>query len=161
MNPIPYPTRSIPPAEFSTGREIAYGYMRVPCSVPDWKIRELETCMRAFAASRELTLVQIFAEFHCGAREAYSDLLDVLKTAPARTVVVPSLRHLAINSCLQELMMRELERTDASEEGLGVLALDEFGPSWHWPVRAAAADGPQTRIHRETAALFATAGGTR
>jgi DNA invertase Pin-like site-specific DNA recombinase len=89
----------------------AYGYMRVPCDVPDDKVRQLERDVIAYAETHGLHFVQFFFEFHCGSREAFEDLIAELVRTDVRYVVVPSLRHLAHNRLLQEQMLEHLSFT--------------------------------------------------
>ena len=89
----------------------AYGYMRVPCDVPDDKIRRLESQVVAYAEKRGLQFISFFFEFHCGSREAFQDLVTELIRTDAHHVVVPSLRHLAHNELLQDQMLDQLNFT--------------------------------------------------
>lgn len=86
----------------------AYGYMRVPCDVPDDKVQQLEHDVVAYAEGNGLHFVQFFFEFHCGSREAFDELVAELVRTGARYVVVPSLRHLAHNRLLQDMMLERL-----------------------------------------------------
>ncbi|MFD9888242.1 hypothetical protein ACFWY9_02785 [Amycolatopsis sp. NPDC059027] len=86
----------------------AYGYMRVPCDVPDDKVRKLESQVVTYAENCGLRFVCFFFEFHCGSREAFDELVAELVRTDAHYVVVPSLRHLAQNSLLQDQMLDHL-----------------------------------------------------
>ncbi|WP_245805020.1 hypothetical protein [Amycolatopsis australiensis] len=90
--------------------QLAYGYMRVPAHVPDHKVRGLERAVVRYARSLGLDFVSFFFEFHCGAREGFDELVTELVRTGARHVVVPSLRHLALNVRLQDLMQERLEQ---------------------------------------------------
>lgn len=94
---------------------LAYGYMRVPCDVPDDKVRRLEQALRAFAALQGLYLVTFFFEFDCGSQEAFGELLTELRRAEAHYVVIPSLRHFAHSVLLQNQMLTRLEHEAAAE----------------------------------------------
>ncbi|WP_146073602.1 hypothetical protein [Amycolatopsis sp. CA-126428] len=85
-----------------------YGYMRVPCDVADSKVWELEREVVAYAEKRGFHFVQFFFEFNCGSREAFDELIEELVRVDAHHVVVPSLRHLAHNELLQDLMIDQL-----------------------------------------------------
>ena len=89
----------------------AYGYMRVPCDVPDDKVRQLENQVVAYAEKRGLRFAGFFFEFQCGSREAFDDLVAELVRADAHHVIVPSLRHLAHNALLQDQMLDHLSFT--------------------------------------------------
>ncbi|MET7997901.1 hypothetical protein ABZU76_44165 [Amycolatopsis sp. NPDC005232] len=86
----------------------AYGYMRVPCDVADDKIRRLENRVVAYSKGQGLRLVRFFFEFNCGSREAFDELISELVCTDTRHVVVPSLRHLAQNGFLQDMMLERL-----------------------------------------------------
>ena len=87
---------------------LAYGYMRVPAGLPDRKVRGLEQAVIRYAHSLGLHFVRFFFEFHCGARDGFEELIAELVQADARHVVVPSLRHLALNTLLQDAMCERL-----------------------------------------------------
>ncbi|MEU0537085.1 recombinase family protein [Amycolatopsis tolypomycina] len=103
---------------------LAYGYMRVPCDVPDDKVRKLEQRLRAFAASHGLYFVTFFFEFSCGSREAFDELVTELQRADAHYVVVPSFGHFARSVLLQNSMLAQLEH-DAQAEVLALRESDE------------------------------------
>lgn len=82
--------------------------MRVPPDVPDRKVRGLEQAVIRFAEGLGLYFVSFFFEFHSGSREGFDELVTELVRADARHVVVPSMRHLALNALLQDAMCRRL-----------------------------------------------------
>ena len=94
---------------------LAYGYMRVPCEVPDQKVRRLEQALRTLATASGLQLVTFFFEFSCGSHEAFDELVTELGRADAHYVVVPSLRHFAHSPLLQNMMLARLEFEAAAE----------------------------------------------
>ena len=98
---------------------MAYGYMRVPAHVPDHKVRGLEQAVVRFAENSGLHFVSFFHEFTCGAREALNELVTELVRVGAHHVVVPSLRHLALNTLLQDAMCERL----FLDTGASVLAM--------------------------------------
>jgi hypothetical protein len=87
---------------------LAYGYMRVPADVPDHRVRRVEQAVARFAASKGLYFVSFFFELQCGSREGFDELLTELVQADAHHVVVPSLKHLALNELLQTAMREQL-----------------------------------------------------
>jgi hypothetical protein len=87
---------------------LAYGYMRVPAHVPDHKVRGLEQAVIQYARTLGLYFVSFFFEFHCGSREGFDELASELVRADAHHVVVPSLRHLALSTLLQDAMCERL-----------------------------------------------------
>ncbi|RSM62972.1 hypothetical protein DMH03_13070 [Amycolatopsis sp. WAC 01376] len=109
------PARDIAAEGEPITRPLAYGYMRVPCDVPDDKVRRLEEALRTFAALKGFYLVTFFFEFSCGSHEAFQELIIELKRADAHHVVIPSLRHLARSILLQNTMLGELEFEAAAE----------------------------------------------
>ncbi|MGW4133731.1 hypothetical protein [Amycolatopsis japonica] len=115
------PTLDIAPEDEPITRPLAYGYMKVPCDVPDGKVRRLEEALRAFATLKGFYLVTFFFEFSCGSQEAFHELITELQRADAHQVIVPSLRHFAHSPLLQNMMLSELEYLAAAE----VLALRE------------------------------------
>ncbi|MEV6826157.1 hypothetical protein [Amycolatopsis sp. NPDC051102] len=111
------PGRNVETAEPSTnptGVPHAYGYMRVPCDVADEKVLRLENQLVAYTESQGLHFAGFFFEFNCGSREAFDELVDELVRTDSHHVVVPSLRHLAQNSLLQDMLLSHLNvRADA------------------------------------------------
>ncbi|MET8851756.1 hypothetical protein [Amycolatopsis sp. NPDC004625] len=101
----------------------AYGYLRVPADVPDHEMLCLEQALIAFAQSEGLSFAGFFFEFRSGSRAGFNELIAELRRVGARHVVVPSLRHLAVNSLLQNAMQDRL----AIDAGAEVLAM--------WPDR--------------------------
>jgi hypothetical protein len=99
-----------------------YGYMRVPCDLPDEKVWHLEQDLRAYAAAKRFCFVAFFYEFVCGSQDAFNDLVGELQRAGAHYVLVPTLRHLARNILLQNMMLARLEFDAAAE----VLTLGEI-----------------------------------
>lgn len=87
---------------------LAYGYMRVPAGLPDRKVRGLKQAVIQYAHSLDLRFVSFFFEFHCGARDGFDELVTELVRTQTRHVVVPSLRHLALNTLLQDAMRERL-----------------------------------------------------
>lgn len=106
------PTATLPsPHAYATTRltvPLAYGYMRVPAGLPDHNVRGLEQAVIRYAHGLGLHFVNFFFEFHCGARDAFDDLVTELVRVDAQHVVVPSLRHLALNTLLQDAMRERL-----------------------------------------------------
>jgi hypothetical protein len=87
---------------------LAYGYMRVPADVPDHRVRRVEQAVTRFAAAKGLYFVSFFFELDCGSREGFDELITELVRADAHHVVVPSLKHLALNELLQAAMREQL-----------------------------------------------------
>ncbi|MFD8492277.1 recombinase family protein [Amycolatopsis sp. NPDC059657] len=102
-------------------RPLAYGYMRVPCDIPDDKVRRMEHELRRCAERQGWYLVTIFSELDCGRHEAFDELTLELQRADAHYVIVPTFRHLARNAVLQNVLLARLE----FEAGAEVLELVE------------------------------------
>jgi hypothetical protein len=98
-----------------TALPLAYGYMRVPCDVPDEKVRQLEKEVISYAEAQGFHLDRFFFEFACGSREAFDELTDELVRSDVHHVVVPSFRHLAHNELLQDLMMEQLSLSASAD----------------------------------------------
>ncbi|OXM59874.1 hypothetical protein [Amycolatopsis vastitatis] len=96
----------------------AYGYLRVPDDVPDHQVLRLERALIAFAESEGLSFAGFFFEFEWGLRKGFNDLIAELVRTGAHHVVVPSLRHLALSTRLQDARQDRLAR----EAGAVVLA---------------------------------------
>ena len=100
---------------------LAYGYLRVPHDMPDDEVGALEHGLCRHAEQLGLEFGGFFFEFDRGMATAFNALLEELKRAEARHVLVPSLRHLSAHPLLQGLRLARLE----SEAGAEVIALDE------------------------------------
>jgi hypothetical protein len=103
----PPPLLADEPTRLATA-PLAYGYMRVPADVPDHRVRRVEQAVTRFAAAQGLYFVSFFFELQCGSREGFDELLTELVRADAHHVVVPSLKHLALNELLQTAMREQL-----------------------------------------------------
>ena len=95
------------PAQVTPG-PLAYGYMRVPCDAVDDMVRHVEQDLRALAAAKGFCFVTFFYEFACGSQEAFNELVVELQRAGAHHVLVPSMRHLARSTLLQNMMLARL-----------------------------------------------------
>ncbi|WP_205661178.1 hypothetical protein [Amycolatopsis vastitatis] len=81
----------------------------------DDKVRLLEQDLRACAAAKGFCFVAFFYEFACGSQEAFNELVAELRRVHAHYVFVPTLRHLARNMLLQNMMLARLELDAAAE----------------------------------------------
>jgi hypothetical protein len=95
--------------------KLLYGYMRVPCDIPDEKVVRMEREFRYFAKTQGFCLAAIFYEFTCGVHDAFGELLEELRRADAHHVLVPTFRHLARNRLLQNCLLSRLEFDAAAE----------------------------------------------
>ncbi len=108
---------SPPPACDEPATPLAYGYLRVPDHAPDHEVLRLEQALVAFAEAKGLSFAGFFFEFRSGSRAAFNELIGELVRAGAHHVVVPSLRHLALNTLVQDAMQDRLA-LDAEAEVL-------------------------------------------
>jgi hypothetical protein len=102
-------------AAVGTQVPLAYAYIRVPCTIADQKVRQMELRLRAFADELGLRLAGIFCEYVCGAHDAFDDMLTALRRAGAHNVLIPTFGHLATNLLLQNSCLLRLD-TDAGAE---------------------------------------------
>ncbi|MFD8496233.1 hypothetical protein [Amycolatopsis sp. NPDC059657] len=61
-----------------------------------------------FAARKGLALAGIFPEFVCGVHDAFEELLEEVQRTDAHYVIIPTLRHLARNGFLQDVLLDRL-----------------------------------------------------
>jgi hypothetical protein len=95
--------------------KLLYGYMRVPCDVPDEKVVRMEREFQRFAETQGYSLAAIFYEFTCGVHDAFAELVEELQRTDAHYVLVPNFRHLARNRLLQNCLLSRLEFDAAAE----------------------------------------------
>ena len=88
---------------------LAYAYMRVPCDIPDDKIRRMEYELRRHAVDLGFCFGTIFYEFNCGQFDAFDELMEELLRADAHHVIMPSYRHIARSMILQNSLLTRLE----------------------------------------------------
>ncbi|MFI6031382.1 recombinase family protein [Amycolatopsis magusensis] len=93
----------------------AFGYFQLTANSPDEEVLETELALREFAAERDLNLTSMFFEESPGSHRAFDTMLTELQQRHARHVVVPSMRHLARNRLLQNMMLDRLEHTANAE----------------------------------------------
>ncbi|MFI5616878.1 recombinase family protein [Streptomyces sp. NPDC051567] len=100
---------------------LIFGYMRVPDDMSDEEAKQKQDGLNAYAESNGFHLAAVFHEYVPGAQSAFAELVEVVKRAEAKHVVVPSYRELALNKSLQDAMLAHL--SDAT--GAEVVSLDE------------------------------------
>ncbi|MGH3613433.1 MAG: recombinase family protein [Pseudonocardia sp.] len=93
-------------------KPLMYGYMRAPDEVPDDDLDRAVHEMQHFAETEGFCYATTFFEYQHGSRAAFDELIEELKRAEARHVVVPSLEHLSSHRLLRGHMVDRLE-TDA------------------------------------------------
>jgi DNA invertase Pin-like site-specific DNA recombinase len=90
-----------------------YGYMRAPDDMPDDELDHAVHEMQRFAETEGFCYATTFFEYQPGSHLAFAELIQELKRAEARHVVVPSLAHLSSHRILLCSMVERLE-LDAS-----------------------------------------------
>ncbi|MGC5346343.1 recombinase family protein [Streptomyces sp. DT24] len=100
---------------------LAFGYLRVLSEAEDRRAYALEQDMKRFAEARGLQLTAIYHEFVTGSLDAFEELTEAVRRTGTRVVLVPSLRHLAENRVVREILLERLETSFGTE----VHAVDE------------------------------------
>ncbi|MFD8611978.1 hypothetical protein [Streptomyces sp. NPDC059631] len=88
---------------------LMYGYMRAPDDVPDGELTEAVEGMKRFAEAEGFCYATTFFECVSGMQSAFTELIQELKRAEARHVVVPTLDHLSGHRILRDNMVERLE----------------------------------------------------
>lgn len=86
-----------------------YGYMRAPDDVSDADLDRVVSEMQRFADTEGFCYATTFFEHQHGSRAAFDELIQELKRAEARHVVVPSLEHLSSHRILCASMVERME----------------------------------------------------
>ncbi|WP_326699868.1 recombinase family protein [Streptomyces sp. NBC_01754] len=74
----------------------------------------------AYAEINSFQLVAVFHEYIPGAQSAFTELIEAVRHAEAKHVIVPSYRELALNRTLQDAMLTHLSHATGAE----VISLD-------------------------------------
>ncbi|GLZ30653.1 hypothetical protein Lesp02_28420 [Lentzea sp. NBRC 105346] len=90
-------------------KPLMYGYMRAPDDVPDDELDRTVDEMQRFAETEGYCYAATFFEYQDGSRAAFDELIQELKRAESRHVVVPSLEHLSSHRLLLYSMVERLE----------------------------------------------------
>ncbi|NUL28425.1 recombinase family protein [Streptomyces lunaelactis] len=93
-------------------KPLMYGYIRVASDAPDDEVDGIERQMRCFAEAEGFSYATTFYEYQNGSQAAFNELIQELRRAEARHVVMPSLEHLSSHRILCASMVERLE-TDA------------------------------------------------
>lgn len=94
-------------------KPLIYGYLRAPDETPDEELDGLVSELQRYAEAEGYCYAATFFEYEPGSRAAFDELIQELKRAEARHVVVPSLEHLSSHRLLCSSMVERLE-ADAS-----------------------------------------------
>jgi Resolvase, N terminal domain len=105
-------------------KPLIYGYLRVEGDTPDDDVDQVEQQMMRAAEVEGFCYATTFYEYLSGSHAAFLELIETLKRADARHVIVPSLSHLSTHPMLQDHL---LERLSLAADAY-VVALDELSP---------------------------------
>lgn len=94
-------------------KPLVYGYLRAHTDTPDDELTHAVERMQRFADAEGLCYVTTYFEWQPGSRAVFYELVEELKRAEARHVVVPSVDHLSSHRLLRGHMIDRLDR-DAS-----------------------------------------------
>jgi DNA invertase Pin-like site-specific DNA recombinase len=124
-----------------------YGYMRVSEDTPDNDVEQMELVLKDYADREGFCYATTFQEYTPGSQAAFAELVEELKRAEARHVIVPTLDHLSAHRILRGSMVERLE----IEASACVWTLDGSGSSGR--------DGLRVQLGSEDSADAATSGG--
>ncbi|MEU5287817.1 recombinase family protein [Streptomyces sp. CA-278952] len=96
--------------------------MRVPDDMSDQEAKQKQDDLATYAESNGFHLATVFHEYVPGAQSAFTELVEAVKRAEAKHVVVPSYRELALNRSLQNAMLTHLSYATG---GAQVISLDD------------------------------------
>lgn len=99
----------VPNRAENTVKPLMYGYMRAPDDVSDDELDRTVEEMQRFAETEGYCYATTFFEHQHGSRAAFDELIQELKRAEARHVVVPSLEHLSSHRLLCSSMVERME----------------------------------------------------
>ncbi|MBD2828155.1 recombinase family protein [Streptomyces globisporus] len=100
---------------------LIFGYMRVLDDMTDEEAKKKQDELNAYAENNGYQLAAVFHEYVSGAQSAFGELVEAVKRAEAKHVVVTSYRELALNKSLQDAMLTHLSYATGAE----VVSLDE------------------------------------
>ena len=89
-------------------KSLMYGYVRVT-ELADDEVQQLECGLRKLADAEGCCLAEIRYEYQAGCYRTFYGLLEELKQASVRQLVVPSLDHLASHPLLLEQLITRLD----------------------------------------------------
>jgi DNA invertase Pin-like site-specific DNA recombinase len=102
-------------------KPLIYGYMRVNENISASDQQQVERTFQNYAEREGFCYATTFCEYVPGSLAAFVELMEALKRAEARHVVVPSLSHLSAHPILRAELIDQL----ASAADATVFALDE------------------------------------
>ncbi|WP_244229970.1 recombinase family protein [Kitasatospora albolonga] len=82
--------------------------MRVPDGMSDEEAKQKQDDLSTYAEGNGFHLAIVFYEYVPGAQSAFTELVEAVRRAEAKQVVVPSYRELALNRSLQDAMLTHL-----------------------------------------------------
>ncbi|MGC5344129.1 recombinase family protein [Streptomyces sp. DT24] len=100
---------------------LIFGYMRVNDDMSDEEAARKQDAMSAYAEANGFQLAVVFHEYVSGAQTVFTEMVDVVRQARARHVIVTSYRELALNRSLQDAMTLHLSCAADAD----IISLDE------------------------------------
>jgi len=91
-------------------KPLIYGYLRIPHDTQDTDICRMERELRSFAETEGFCFATTFYEYTPNSQAAFIELIQELRRAEARNIVVPSLEHLSTHPLVRELMLTHLQQ---------------------------------------------------
>lgn len=101
---------------------LIFGYMRVPDDMSDEEAKQKQDDLSTYAGKNGFHLAAVFYEYVPGAQFAFTELVDAVRHAEAKHVIVSSYRELALNRSLQNAMLAHLFHATGGAE---VISLDD------------------------------------
>ncbi|GAA2441153.1 hypothetical protein GCM10010433_47700 [Streptomyces pulveraceus] len=100
---------------------LIFGHMRVPDDMTDEEAKRKQDDLNAYAEGNGFHLATVFHEYVPGAQSAFTELVEAVRHAGAKHVIVASYRELALSRSLQDAMLTHLSCVTGAE----VVSLDE------------------------------------
>lgn len=100
---------------------LIFGYMRVPDGMSDEEAKQKQDDLNTYAENNGFLLATVFHEYVSGGQSAFTELVEAVRRAGAKHVVVLSYRELALNRSLQDAMLTHLSCVTGAE----VVSLDD------------------------------------
>lgn len=90
-------------------KPLVYGYLRVLPDEPDDVVRRIEQALQDYADVEGYYIAALFHDFGSTDDRAFYELVEELRRAEARHVVVPSLDHFSRHPILRDGMVMHLQ----------------------------------------------------
>lgn len=90
-------------------KPLLYGYLRVDDDPADEELSRMERRLRRHAETEGFCYAGTFHEYQPGVYRALDELVEELRRAEARHVVVPSMEHVSRHPLLRSYLLNRLE----------------------------------------------------